>query len=374
MVFYSIFCGIGANMARKPKVWLLIGDKLGDNAQVAAVARALDWPQEYRRLVFREPYVLGKPRFAPDLFHVDRQRSDPIEPPWPDLILTIGRRPAMVALWIKRQSGGRTRIVLFGRPKRHLHDFDLIVAPPQYHLPAADHVLPLDLPLIHPDTGAVEKAARDWRRRLEALPRPLLAVMVGGTTKPYRLDADAVQGLLDQVHRASGGRGTWYFSTSRRTRPEAVAALERQLPANARLYRFGIDPPEDNPYRALLALADGFVVTGDSVSMLVEVARMGKPLGIYPLPLEKSWTTRMRYHAMRAMGYRPGRPLPAWMRTMLRLGWIGNLRDLEVIHQSLYRKGWAVPLRDHRFPFPRSGTAVPDEISKVVARIHALCE
>jgi len=109
-------------MARKPKVWLLIGDKLGDNAQVTAVARALDWPQEYRRLVFREPYVLGKPRFVPDLFHVDRQRSDPIEPPWPDLILTIGRRPAMVALWIKRQSGGRTRIVLFGRPKRHLHD------------------------------------------------------------------------------------------------------------------------------------------------------------------------------------------------------------------------------------------------------------
>ena len=361
-------------MMRQPKVWLLIGDKLGDNAQVAAVARRLDWPQECRRLVFREPYVLGKPRFVPDLFHVDRQCSDPIEPPWPDLILTIGRRPAMAALWIKRQSGGRTRIVLFGRPKRHFHDFDLIVAPPQYHLPKADNVLPLELPLIHPDTEAVEKAGRDWRRRLEALPRPLLAVMVGGTTKPYRLDADAIDGLLAQVHRASGGRGTWYFSTSRRTRPEAVAALERHLPASARLYRFGIDPPEDNPYRALLALADGFVVTGDSVSMLVEVARMGKPLAIHPLPLEKSWRTWTRYHAMRALGYRPGRPLPAWMRAMLRLGWIGNLRDLEVIHQSLYRKGWAVPLRDHRFPFPRSDAAVPDEISKVVARIHALCE
>ncbi len=361
-------------MAQKPKVWLLIGDKLGDNAQVDAVARALDWPLEYRRLVFREPYVLGKPRFVPDLFHVDRQRSDPIEPPWPDLILTIGRRPAMVALWIKRQSGGRTRIVLFGRPKRHFHDFDLIVAPPQYHLPATDNVLPLDLPLIYPDTGAVEKAARDWRRRLETLPRPLLAVMVGGTTKPYRLDADAIRELLDQVHQASDGRGSLYFSTSRRTRPEAVAALERRLPANARLYRFGIDPPEDNPYRALLALADGFVVTGDSVSMLVEVARMGKPLAIYPLPLENSWSGRMRHHAMRAMGYRPGKPLPVWMRAMLRLGWIGNPRDLEVIHQLLYRKGWAVPLRGRRFPFPRSDAVVPDEVSRVVDRIHALCE
>ncbi|HEB77323.1 MAG TPA: nucleoside-diphosphate sugar epimerase [Methylothermaceae bacterium] len=359
-------------MIHEPTVWLLIGDKLGDNAQVEVVARALDWPVEPRRLAFREPYVLGKPRFVPDLFHVDLQRSDPIEPPWPDLILTIGRRPAMVALWIKAQSGGRSKIVLFGRPKRFSAEFDLIVAPPQYHIPAADNLLQLDLPLIYPDAGAVEHAARNWQPRLDRMPRPLVAVMVGGTTKPYRLDADAIEGLIDQVQQATGGRGSLYFSTSRRTRPEAVSALERLLPANARLYRFGIDPPEDNPYRALLALADGFVVTGDSVSMLVEVVRMGKPLAVYPLPLGGSWLSRAGHRLTRLLGYRPGRPLPALMQGLMRLGVINHTRDLEVIHQLLYRKGWAVSLCGRQFPFPRSDETVPDEVAKVVARIRAM--
>ena len=33
----------------------------------------------------------------------------------------------------------------------------------------------------------------------------------------------------------------------------------------------------DNPYLGLLAHGDRFVVTGDSISMLVEVARLAKP-------------------------------------------------------------------------------------------------
>ena len=32
----------------------------------------------------------------------------------------------MAALWIRRQSGGRTRIAIIGRPKRTLDDFDLV--------------------------------------------------------------------------------------------------------------------------------------------------------------------------------------------------------------------------------------------------------
>ena len=41
---------------------------------------------------------------------------------------------------------------------------------------------------------------------------------------------------------------------------------------------------EDNPYRALLGSADGFIVTADSVSMMVEVIYLHKPLAIFPLP------------------------------------------------------------------------------------------
>ena len=45
-----------------------------------------------------------------------------------------------------------------------------------------------------------------------------------------------------------------------------------ELPDGARLHRWHPDAkPEENPYLGLLGLADGFVVTADSASMVVEV-------------------------------------------------------------------------------------------------------
>ncbi len=101
-----------------PRIWLLLSDKLGDNAQVEIIAEALGMSYEIRRVYPLEQYVLGKPPFRPSLYHLDLERSDPLEAPWPDLIITIGRRPSMAAMWVRQQSGGRTRIVLVGRPKR----------------------------------------------------------------------------------------------------------------------------------------------------------------------------------------------------------------------------------------------------------------
>ena len=73
----------------------------------------------------------------PGLEHLDPDRSAKLEPPWPDLILTVGRRPSMAALWVQDRSGGRARIVLVGRPKRWADRFALIVAPSQFRIPRA---------------------------------------------------------------------------------------------------------------------------------------------------------------------------------------------------------------------------------------------
>ena len=86
---------------------------------------------------------------------------------------------------------------------------------------------------------------------------------------------------------------------------EAIAAA---LPTGARLYRW--DAGGDNPYHALLGLADRFVVTGDSISMMVEVARLGKPLAIFALPASGSLAAaaqRPRPAPGRGRGP-PGRP------------------------------------------------------------------
>ena len=77
-----------------------------------------------------------------------------------------------------------------------------------------------------------------------------------------------------------------YLTTSRRTSAAVMQALAAGLPDGAILHRWQADDP-DNPYLGLLGLADRFVVTGDSVSMMVEVARLGRPLAIFPLPTRR---------------------------------------------------------------------------------------
>lgn len=351
-----------------PTVWLLLGDKLGDNAQIETIAEAMSWPTETKRLTFLEQYRTGKPPFRADLYHLDRERSSPLAPPWPDLILTIGRRPTMVACWIQDQSRGKTKVVLVGRPKREIERFDLVIAPPQFDLPDRSNVMNLSLPLMRIDEAAIEQAASAWRDRLAAMPRPITAVLVGGPTKPYRLDRSVALDIMAGAERIiERDGGSLYVSTSRRTPVDVSATLREKLPAHSAIYVWGEDA--DNPYHALLGLADRFIVTGDSISMMVEVARLRRPLAIYSLPTEATVTDRFKAMAAKRLHNRSGALVKRVTDRLLDKGYLGFARDLGGVHRSLIKQGRAVPFGETFLPVDAE---VPDELAAVVARVEAL--
>jgi mitochondrial fission protein ELM1 len=266
---------------------------------------------------------------------------------------------------VQDQSGGRTRIVLLGRPKRWAERFALIVAPSQFKIPPRDNLIQLDLPLLRADPEAVAAAGLAWRDRLAGFPRPLTAVLIGGQTKPYRFDEKVARDLLarlDALRMRDGG--TLFMTTSRRTRPEVVAALERGLPAGAVLHRWSAEAAGDNPYLGLLALADRFVVTADSISMMVEVASLRRPLAIFELPVGRNLMDRARAALART-------ELPDGLVHLLhRFGILGYGRDLGEIRRRLVETGLAVPL-GQPFSQPRSG--IDDELAEIVRRIRAVC-
>ncbi|MGI9284085.1 MAG: mitochondrial fission ELM1 family protein [Pseudomonadales bacterium] len=348
-------------ITNNPRIWLVIGDKPGDNAQVEIIADALGLPFEIRRVLPKEQYVLGKPAFKASLYHLDLHASDNLEPPWPDLILTIGRRPAMAALWIQQQSGDRSQIILLGRPKRWMKRFSLVIVPSQYLLPKNPRVLRLDLPLMRSNKAAIDKATNAWCERLSPLPRPLTALMVGGQTKPFRFDDNTARDLLDAAQRTTGA-GFLYITTSRRTPPAVVEALQQALPNKACLYRWSADS-RDNPYLALLGLADRFIVTGDSMSMMIEVARLGKPLAIFALPYQRGLGPWLQQRITAGSG------ISMFGKVLQSMGMLSNSRDLSAIHQQLYDKQLAVPLGQEFLP---GGYAPEDELQKVVVRIRRL--
>jgi mitochondrial fission protein ELM1 len=354
------------------RVWLLLGDKPGDNAQVEAVVEALGWRFERKTLQWRAPYTTQKPSFRVTLDHVDLTRSAPLEPPWPDLILTIGRRPSMVALWLKEQSAGRTRIVLFGKPSGLMSRFDLVVAGAEVQLPPLPNVLPIRLPLMRPRVSDIAAAVALWQRRLADLPRPLIALLVGGPTVPFAFDARVSEQLCRLAAAIAAAGGTPYVTTSRRTPCAVVRALRAGLPSGAQLFEW---TPEstDNPYLALLGLADGFIVTGDSVSMIAEVVRAGKPLAILELPLgrlgaiDQARRSLLRWLFCAESGQMRQLAIAAACRAHL----LDATRDFRAFHRTLFDRGLAVRAGEPLVP-PEG--AVPDDLPVVVARIRSLID
>ena len=206
---------------QQPKIWLLLGDKKGDNGQVETIAEALQaslgWRCELKRIKVLEPFVFGKARVGPTLYHIDREHSAPLEPPWPDLVITVGRSPANVALWVQQQSGGHTRIVLVGKPSGLMERFALIVISTEILLAPYPNVLRISMPLMQIDETAVRQAAVDWTAQFAELPRPLVAIMVGGPTNPFVYNHTVTGKLIEAANRVCRQGGTPYITTSRRT-------------------------------------------------------------------------------------------------------------------------------------------------------------
>jgi hypothetical protein len=233
----------------------------------------------------------------------------------------------------------------------------------------------ITLPMLRVDEDAVSTEAAQWRDRLSGLPRPLIGILVGGPTNPFVFNRAVTDRMLqlarDIIERKAG---TPYFTTSPRTPRQTIEVLRSGLPPGAAFFEWRRGAT-DNPYKALLGLADGFIVTGDSISMLVEVAKLRKPLAILRLPLD--WFGRFD-QARRTLAkwlYNPDgeSTFDHWRRQIAVLGHRMHLmpqtRDFTALHDLLVERGLAVYAGAE---FREPSGSLPDDEVRVRARIKAL--
>jgi mitochondrial fission protein ELM1 len=356
-------------------VWILQSPHSGDNTQLRALGAALGWPAEVKRLVYRGYEGVLRLLGLPVLAGVDLARSSPLTPPWPDLVICSGRGAEAVGFWLKRQNP-RLRIVFLGTPWSGLARFDLVITTPQYRLPQAPNVLHNALPLhdVTPEKLAAE-AAR-CGDALRHLPRPLTAVLVGGSSGPYLFTPDAATTLARVASRLAAARGgALLVTTSARTGQAAADALAAGLSVPHVLYRWQ-GPVADNPFHAFLGLSDEILVTADSVSMLAEACASGRPVHLFDIE-DGRFAMRAEHgdgQALPPIGWR-GRTLETTLFRFL----INHLparfsRDLRIFHRQLTASGMAAWLPDDEVPAPRQPRAAgPNaELAASVARIRGL--
>ena len=316
------------------RVWVLTEGRAGDDGQLLRLADALGWECTALALAGNTNWHLVLDRLRDLLGWGAPPVRLPEDAPdeWPDLVLAIAGRSVSTVRRIVTASGGATRSVHLGRPVADLGSFDLVVTTPQYGLPAGRNVVRTALPFAppaRPPVGTPEGTP------FGGLPRPWTAVLVGGDSGSYRVGAASTQRLIAACHKATADGGSVLVTTSPRT-PEAVGrALQDALPERGYFYAFARDDP-DNPYAALLAFADRFVVTGESASLIAEAAAMERPVEV--VPVEERPLAGLLVRGHRALKRSPLGPLLD--RLCARGLWVPP-RDLEALHSAFVARGQA---------------------------------
>ena len=265
---------------RSPTCWVVTDGKAGTENQCIGLAEATGFTTTIKRIEPRGPWRFLPPRLGATLLggrpSVSLARgSDPLIPPWPDLLIAGGRASVPYALAIRRLAGGATYAVQLLDPRVPPALFDLVVAPRHDHLHGPNVVTTRGaLNRITPERLA--EAAGRIAPALAHLPRPLVAVLIGGASRRHRFSATAAAHLADQLAALSRDSEAGLAVTlSRRTGPEAAAAIRARLAAAPCVIW---DGRGDNPYFGYLGLADAVVVTGDSISMTSEACATGRPV------------------------------------------------------------------------------------------------
>jgi len=280
-------------VSENPRVWLLIGHRRGDNNQVLALGEALGLPFETRTMTYKWLARLRMRLFRSDVGHLTSSARRWLEPPWPDLVIGIGRRTVPVARWINQQNGGRTKLVRLGHPRAPNEWFDLVISTRQYPVPDGENVVTLPLAMNRfRKAPEPTQAEREW---LDARPRPHLLLSLGGPAAMWRLDNAALHLAATKLARRAETRGgTLIVVGSPRTPPDAWDVVRTGLGESQAT---AIVAKNEVRYPVLLSDADEHHVTADSVSMISEAVMTGKPVGLIPVEPDSRGRRRIRGRA-----------------------------------------------------------------------------
>nr|WP_290544362.1 ELM1/GtrOC1 family putative glycosyltransferase [Aestuariivirga sp.] len=339
----------------------------GDNTQLRAIAGALGWPAESKRLFYRRHEGLLRLMSLPTLAGVELAASSPLAAPWPDLVICSGRGAEAVAFWLKKQNP-QLRIVFVGTPWSALSRFDLVITTPQYRLAGAPNVLHNLLPVHDVTRERLAAEAARWAPRLGHLPQPFTAVLVGGASGPYRFTADSARRLGREASAlARGEGGSLLVTTSARTGAAAAGALQAAIDVPFFLHRWQPDAA-GNPFHAMLGLASRIVVTADSISMMAEAVSTAKPVLLFDIE-EGVFAMREDPGATR-IGWRGRGPGATMFRLLINYAPPRFSRDLRVVHRQLIASGHAQWLGGPPSRAPRQ--PLEDGLARAVTRIRGL--
>ncbi|NOT87071.1 MAG: nucleoside-diphosphate sugar epimerase [Lysobacter sp.] len=195
--------------------------------------------------------------------------------------------PPAVAIGCGRQAALATRL-LRGRgakavqildPRLDPTHWDFIVVPE--HDPLRGPNVITTLGSLHPIDDAWLARARSEFAAFAELPRPINAILLGGSSRHARFDRMAFEVLASKLEAVLAREGgSVLLTASRRTPKELRDVLQHRYDDTPGVaWRNSEDGP--NPYAGLLAWADRIVCSPDSVNMITEACATRVPVFVF---------------------------------------------------------------------------------------------
>lgn len=282
-------------------IWAVSDGRAGIEAQALGLAEAVAHHTaalvSTRHVAWRAPVAWLPPALHPGS-RTWLKDPAPFGPPWPDLWIAAGRASVPLSLRARQRSGGHTFVVQLQTPRAPLGRFDLVI-PPEHDGLAGPNVFPILGAPTRVTAEAIRGKAHAFHDRLDPLPVPRVAVLIGGKSKAHDLSQARARAMGDEVAEAvTQAGGSLMVTFSRRTPAAARAILTerwRGLPGTI------WDDQGPNPYFAFLAAADALLVTEDSTNLAVDAGATGKP--VHVLKMDGHAAKFDRFHAaLRARG------------------------------------------------------------------------
>jgi uncharacterized protein len=257
--------------------WIVTEGMAGTENQCLGVADALGLEPVVKRIRLQQPWKTLSPFLGHEQYWSFRPR---LEGPWPDLLLTSGRKAIAAARYIKKASDNKTFTVQIQDPRISTRYFDMVAVPE--HDPARGENVTLTTAApnrVTPDR--LQEAKKHFEHLFSPISRPRVAVLIGGNSKAYEITEEVMRNFCAALKGLDKNGAGLMVTASRRTGKGNQKILHDALQdTNA----FTWDGQGENPYFGFLAWADYILVTADSVSMISEASATGKPVYMVPLP------------------------------------------------------------------------------------------